>query len=204
MTTSHAPAPFPGGPPLPPPPWPPAPPPRPARRWSTLTVVLTAVASAVVAGVVAGGATLIVSRSDEDRSASPPNPTALPAPPPPSVTAEEAQDQVCAVLRGGYETVAHDIDVRNTFKVNDWTDPAVLGAANNLVSSTSSLADKLQHALSPAAPDRFANTVNSYIAGLRALAISEQNHAPASQLNGVGDFYNQVMDAPLRLCGIPH
>ncbi|MDM2402101.1 hypothetical protein PP613_23490 [Mycobacteroides abscessus] len=106
------------------------------------------------------------------------------------------------MLHSDYESVADAIDGRNRFSANDWSNPELLAATNHLVIATTRLADNLEKSLSDATPSEFRISVNDYIAALRALGVSQRNHAPSTQLNGVGEFYNQVVDIPLKSCGI--
>ncbi|WP_071288230.1 hypothetical protein [Mycolicibacterium llatzerense] len=157
-----------------------------------------------VAGLVAG---VGVGAYGLGRSSSPApaTPVAAPsAPPAPAVVSpEDAQAQICGVLKANYESVANAIDDRNKFKINDWGNPDLLTSTNNLVAATQSLANQLESTLVSSASPNVKSAMTEYIAGLRALGISQRNHAPADQLNGVALFYNQVLSAPLHICGIP-
>ena len=191
-------------PPGPPPVWGPPPPVR--RRWSSATVVAVAALSSVVAVAAAVAVTVAVMPSPAPVSGaalSPTPPVASVVPAPPPLTPEAAQAQTCDALRDDYQSVANAIDARNTFNVNDWSKPDLLAASNNLVASSTELADRLTASLVPSTPEDLRRAVTDYVAGLRSMAASERNHAPAAQLNGVGDFYNQVLDTPLKLCGLP-
>lgn len=174
-----------------------------SRRRRTIAI---AVAAGVVAGVVAATATVAITSGRH--SSTPAAPAAVPVPPqassaPAPLTPEAAQAQTCAVLKAGYEPVANAIDARNRFQVNDWTDPALLSATSSLISVATGLAADLERSLEDSTPPELRLATIDYITGLRALSISERDHSSAKQLNGVGALYNQVVDAPLRLCGIP-
>lgn len=198
-----------GGQPLPPPAppagpapaetgWQAAPPPPPRPRWRRAVAV--AVAGFVASVVLAVGAVALLSWIREPSTAPPP-PSAAP-PPAETLSPEAAQAKTCNVLAAGYESVANAIDERNRFNSAPWTDPALLTATNTLVSATWQLADELEASLDTHTPAALKSAVTEYVTGLRALSISQRNHARDMQLNGVGAFYNQVVDAPLRICGI--
>lgn len=166
--------------------------------------VLSAVAAIGVVGLLAGvgvGA-YAAGRSSAPVPVTPPAPTASAAAAP-VVSPEDAQAQTCGVLKAGYEGVANAIDDRNKYNSSPWTDPALLTSVNALVDVTSGLANKLENSLRPETPVNLRAAVVDYVSGLRALSISERNHAKDMQLNGVALFYNQVVDAPLHICGIP-
>lgn len=169
----------------------------PQGRRRGLMPVIAGVSLVVGIGV---GAIAGVSVAGKDSAA--PKPPVASAAPTPALTPAAAKDRVCAVLRSDYESVANAIDGRNRFATNDWSDPALLSATNHLVAVTTSLADSLENSLSSAIPADFRSAVGDYVAALRALGTSQRNHAPSTQLNGVGEFYNQVVDGPLRACGI--
>ncbi len=172
---------------------------RPRRRVPIALAVSIGVAG-LVAGVGVGAYAL-----GRSSAPAPATPAAAPsAPPAPAVVSpEDAQAHTCGVLRANYEGVANAIDDLNKIKVNDWTNPELLAAANNLVTVAQGLADKLQDTLTPSTPLNVRAATTDYIAGLRALSIGQRNHAPAKELNGVALLYNQVLDAPLQICGIP-
>lgn len=65
------------------------------------------------------------------------------------------------------------------------------------------LAADLDASLTPYAAPSFQTAVKDYIAGLRAVSISESSQSSNVQLNGTGLFYNQVVDVVLPMCGIP-
>lgn len=168
-------------------------------------VVPIAVAAGVLAGVLATTAAVAVISSRH--ASTPAGPAAVPPPQassaPAPLTPEAAQAQTCAVLKADYETVANAIDARNTFNSTPWSDPAMLAATNNLVAATGHLADSLETSLNSATPPELRSAVIDYVTGLRALSISQRNHARDLQLNGSALLYNQVVDAPLQICGIP-
>lgn len=169
----------------------------PARRTLMVGVAGLALVVGVGVGVIAG-----VSLPDQDATKAAPSPT-FQTPVAPALSPVAAQAQTCAVLRSEYESVANAIDGRNRFTTNDWSDPSLLAATNKLVAATSTLADHLDESLVPSTPTAFRAGVSDYVAALRALGTSQRNHAPSTQLNGVGEFYNQVVDNPLQSCGIP-
>lgn len=179
---------------------PPAPPPHPPRRKPPL-IVLAAVAAAALA--LGGGIGFAAGHRPTPTTSGSAIPTTDSPAPPPALSPQAAQAKTCDVLRNGYETVANAIDERNKFKVNDWTDPALLTATNHLVTVSSEFARNIEGSLGTSTPQELRAAALDYVVGLRALSISERNHAAAAQLNGVGSFYNQVVDAPLRICGIP-
>ncbi|TDH48123.1 hypothetical protein E2F47_24990 [Mycobacterium eburneum] len=137
--------------------------------------------------------------------------TAAPAAPPPAsptpepehtVTPEEAKAKTCNALKESYPAVSHAIDEREKYNTRPWSDPELLRSVNQLVDAMQTLSAKLEDSLQVSTPPELRSAVLDYIAGLRAVSISERNHASNVQLNGTGLFYNQVVDAPLRICGI--
>jgi len=120
-----------------------------------------------------------------------------------ALSPDAAQARVCDVLKSGYAEVAALIKENNQYKSAPWSDPNFLNAINNFVASGSDFADRLESSLTPATPPQLRSAVVEYVSGLRALTISARNHAPDSQINGTGQFYNQSRHAPLRLCGLP-
>ena len=171
---------------------------RPRRRVPIALAVGVGVAGLVV-GVGAGAYGL-----GRSSSPAPAPPAAAPsAPAAPVVSPEDAQAQTCGVLKANYEGVANAIDERNKFNSAPWTDPGLLNAVNALVTAGSGLADQLDASLQPSTPANLRVAVVDYVAGLRALTISQRNHAKDMQLNGAALLYNQVVDAPLKICGIP-
>jgi hypothetical protein len=155
----------------------------------------------LVAGVAAGAYGL--GRNSSPAPAPVAAPTSSTPPAPAALNPDAAQAQTCAVLKANYKNVANAIDNRNKFDKASWSDPGLLGAVNNLVSLGTNLADQLEDSLGPSTPPLLKTAVVEYVAGLRAMTISERNHAPNVQLNGTGLLYNQVMEAPLQICGIP-
>ncbi|WP_131829368.1 hypothetical protein [Mycobacteroides abscessus] len=117
-------------------------------------------------------------------------------------TPAAAKDQVCAALRADYPAVSRAIGEAEKVNKLSWSDPAVLQAVNNEVDSMTKLITSLETSLTESTPAELRAAVDDYIAGLRAVSISQRNHAPDLQANGTGLFYNQVVDAPLRICGI--
>ena len=172
-----------------------------AKRLRIATIVL-----GVIAVVAIGVAVVAISSGSGSKTISEPSAPAVVAASPPSVsTAPEpgtAEEATCGVLRSGYENVANAIDERNRFNSTPWTDPAMIAATDALVGATGRLADQLEASLSSTTPNELRTAIVEYVAGLRALGISQRNHARDMQLNGVGALYNQVVEAPLRICGI--
>lgn len=201
---AQASVPYPSAPPYGSPTSPPLLYPGPPRRGrGAVGFVVGAVAAVLVAGVAVGAYAA-------GRSASPTAPARPAAPsnvapyPPPTLTPEAAQAQTCGVLKTDYPGVAHAVEERNTFNHAPWTDPGLLASVDTLVTTASSLADKLERSLRPETPAALRSAVVDYVAGLRALSISERNHSKDLQLNGVALFYNQVLEPPLRICDIPN
>lgn len=205
MTINEAPpvVPYPPVPPYGPGAPAPLPYPAPPRRRRG---VLGAVAALGVVGVLAGvgvGAYAAGRNSTSSTPPAPAGPAPAAGPAAPVLSPEDAQAQTCGVLKANYQAVANAIDERNKFDKAPWSDPGLLGAVNTLVSLGMSLAEQLDASLSPSTPPQLRTAVVEYVAGLRAMSISERNHASNVQLNGSGLLYNQVVDAPLKLCGIP-
>jgi hypothetical protein len=109
----------------------------------------------------------------------------------------------CDVLRTNYPTVASAVDDREKYNTRSWNDPDLLASVNRLVDAMNTLAEKLEGSLNPDTPGGVRTAIVDYVAGLRAVSISERNHASNTQLNGTSLFYNQVMAPALRECGMP-
>ncbi|GLE59028.1 hypothetical protein NJBCHELONAE_43390 [Mycobacteroides chelonae] len=163
-----------------------------------LTPVIAGVALVVGVGIGAIGGVSLAGKESAAPAADVPRPTMLE----PALSPAAAKAQTCTVLKTDYEAVANAIDARNRYTTNDWSDAGLLASTNHLVTATSDLANSLDKSLLPETPADVRAGVNDYVAALRALGTSQRNHAPSTQLNGVGEFYNQVVDIPLRLCGI--
>lgn len=181
----------------------PIPPLMPRKGWRTGMVVAVAALSLIVGSGVGAG---IYAAVDTDSLAEAPVTLPLPGH---SGTADigdhaAAQQKTCEVLRSGYPAVSAAIDDRSRFTVNDWNNPEIVGAADRLATQAQSLATSLETSLSTTASDNFHTAIVDYVTGLRALAISERAHAAAKQLNGVAVLYNQVVEPPLQMCGIPN
>lgn len=199
------------GVPLPPPPPQPQPHPAvtmpavPSLRSKARRFRIAAIVMGVIAVVAIGIAVVAISSDRGSKTVSDPAAPVVEASPPLLSTAPDpaaAKETTCGVLRSGYESVANAIDERNRFNSTPWTDPAMLAATDELVGATGRLADQLEASLSSTTPSELRTAVVEYAAGLRALGISQRNHARDMQLNGVGALYNQVVEAPLRICGI--
>lgn len=177
-------------------------PPRARRRLPVALVVGVGVVG-LVAGVGAGAYGLGRSSTHAPAAPAAAAPTSSAPAAPATLSPDAAQAQTCGVLKANYETVANAIDDRNKFNSAPWTDPGLLNSVNTLVAAATGLADKLEGSLVPESPANLRAAVTDYVAGLRALAISQRNHAKDMQLNGTAMLYNQVVDAPLHICGIP-
>lgn len=124
--------------------------------------------------------------------------TAAPA----ALTPAQAQAKTCAALRENYPAVSAAIDEVEKYNKTSWSNPDLLAAINVEVDSMNKLVGALEGSLSPETPADLRIAVQNYVAGLRAVSISDRNHASDVQANGTGLFYNQVVDAPLKICGI--
>lgn len=196
--TSHAP-PFPGGP-TPPPHWPPHEPPR-KRQWNTTAVVVTALVSALVGGAAATAVTgLVVTHHADASSTAGRQADAAVAPAAPAL---DAQTRTCDVLRAGYPQVLASVVQVKSFNSRPWTDPDLLAATNQLVDSMTKLADQLESTLDITTTSSVRTATQNLVAALRAVSFSQGNHVSDRELDGVGAFYNQVLDTPLIMCGIP-
>lgn len=190
-----------------PPNGPSAPPPyyAPARRRGLRGIaaaVVATTAALLVGGAVGYGVGSHKSSAPAARPASAAPAAPAPPPPPAALSPEAAQAKTCAVLKADYQGVANAIEAVNKFDNAPWSDPGLLSAVNTFVTRGLGLADKLEASLSPATPAEVRTAIVEYVAGLRATAISERNHASDKQVGGTARFYNQVLDAPLRICGI--
>lgn len=121
---------------------------------------------------------------------------------PAALTPAQAQAKTCAALRANYPAVSAAIDDREKYNTRSWSDPELLASVNSLVDASGTLIVALEGSLTTATPPQLRTATLDYVAGLRALSISNRNHASNVQLNGTGLFYNQVVDAPLKICGI--
>jgi hypothetical protein len=161
--------------------------------------VIAGVALVVGIGIGAIGG-LSLARKD---SAAPSAAAPIPAVPMgEGLTAAAAKERVCNALRTDYRAVADAIDEVDKYNKSPWTDPALLNAVNSEVDSINKLVHGLEASLVPEVPADLRAAVADYIAGLRAISISDRNHATNVQVNGTGLFYNQVLNPPLRICGI--
>ncbi|MGD9622332.1 MAG: hypothetical protein AB7G47_20100 [Mycolicibacterium sp.] len=135
------------------------------------------------------------------------SPMTLPMPTPSNTTdighSAATQQKTCEILRAGYPAVSAAIDDREKFNTRSWSDPELLSSVNQLVEKMNRLATDLDTSLSEVAAPDFRAAIENYVAGLRAVSLSEQDHATNTQLNGTGLFYNQVVDVVLPMCGIP-
>ena len=175
---------------------PPAYSPYPSAKRRRSVPVAVAVGLTVLGAMLGGGvAALITTRHT---AAAPPTTTLASTP----LTAAQAQAQTCGILKAQYEGVANAVDERNKHNQDPWTDPGLLSSVNTLVDLATRLATDLEKSLLPQTPPELRSAVIDYVAGLRAMSISERNHSKDLQLNGVALFYNQVLDSPLRLCGM--
>lgn len=179
---------------------PPAPPPHPPRRKPPL-IVLAAVAAAALA--LGGGIGFAAGHRPTPTTGGPAIPTTTHTAAPPQLSPQAAQAKTCDVLKTAYPPVERAIAERDKFNTRGWSDPDLLASVNALVDSMNNLIAKLEDSLSPSTPPNLQAAVVEYVAGLRAVSISERNHASNAQLNGTSFFYNQVVDAPFNICGIP-
>lgn len=131
------------------------------------------------------------------------SPPAVAGSAPGELSPSDAQAQVCGVLKAGYPSVVSALDEDNRFRSAPWSDPNLLAAVNQLVVTATDLADRLDASLTPSTPPELRTAATEYAAGLRAFSISERDHAPDSQINGTLQFYKQVRQPVLRLCGLP-
>lgn len=180
-------------------------PPVPSLRSKARRFRIAAVVLGVVAVVAIGIAVVAISRDRGSKTVSDPAAPVIAASPPvasPTPGPAIAKDP-CGVLRDGYPAVSAAIDDRERFNTRAWSDPELLASVNRMVGTMTDLAVNLESSLTPSTPNDLRTAVLEYTAGLRAVSISERNHASNVQLNGTGLFYNQVVDAPLRICGIP-
>jgi hypothetical protein len=174
-----------------------------ARRWRAATLfvtVLAAIASviAIVAFSNAGSASRSVP-ADRQPVAQPPVAQA----PPPVSSPEDAKAATCDVLRTQYPTVASAVNDVEQFNKLSWSDPNSIRTVNTLVATMSKLTSDLENSLVASTPEELRTAVLNYVAGLRAVTISQRDHASNEEINGTGLFYNRVLSAPLRICGIP-
>lgn len=181
---------------------PPAAPPHPTPRRKPSLILLSAVAAAALA--IGGGIGFAAGHRPTPTTSGSAIPTTTNSPvPPPALSPQAAQAQTCEVLKTAYAPVERAIAERDKFNTRGWSDPDLLASVNALVDSMNNLIIKLEGSLSPATPSNLRTAVVEYVAGLRAVSISERNHASNEQLNGTSFFYNQVVDAPFTICGIP-
>lgn len=189
----------PGPPPAPPqwqqPGYPPTPAPPRRRVWPTLAVTGAFLATAVIAGVAGA---LIVQSSDTP--ATPAQPAASAPSQASAPTPADATAALCTTLEREYPAIVAAINDRNKYNKTPWTDPAIVASSENLARVTWEAADELEKTFSTDLPARYRTPAVEYVAGLRAMSISERDRAKDMQLNGVGAFYNSVVDPVLAVC----
>lgn len=170
------------------------------KRWRIATIV-----AGVVAVVASGIAVVAISSSGGSETVGEPAAPVVAASPPlvsPEPGPAAAKDATCSVLRSQYPGVASAVDEVERFNKLPWSDPNSVRTVNALVDAMATLTTDLESSLSPSTPDDLRGAVLDYTAGLRAVAISQRDHASNEEINGVGLFYNRVLGAPLRICGI--
>lgn len=176
------------------------PPYTPGPSNSRRPVIITAIIAGVVVfttAIVVGGIAVY-------------NAIQITAPPSPSQTVPvsnadrqaRAQAHTCDVLKSEYAGVSDAINARNKFVHQPWTDPGRVDSSATVASVTKKLADDLDASLSVDTPTTLRSAIVNYVAALRAMSVSENTRASDKQLNGVAAFYNNVVDAPLNICGI--
>ncbi|WP_454793819.1 hypothetical protein [Mycolicibacterium lutetiense] len=171
------------------------------KRWRIATIIAGAVA--VIACGVAVGA---VSSGGSSKTVSQPAAPVYDVSPPlvsPTPDPAAAKEATCGVLRSQYQGVATAVDEVERFNKLPWSDPNSIRTVNALVDSMTKMTADLEKSLSPSTPEDLRAAVMDYTAGLRAVTISQRDHASNEEINGTGLFYNRVLSAPLRICGIP-
>lgn len=169
----------------------------PARRravWPwvvavTAAVVCTAVGVVVTAAVVSG-------------TEATPSPAVTAAPPPVSTTPAEARAVMCTTLEREHPAIVAAIDSRNVHTEAPWSDPNKVATTDRLAQLAWATASSLEASMREGLSAESARAGMEYVAGLRALSVSQQDRAPAKQLNGVAMFYNNAADRILAVCGM--
>lgn len=168
------------------------------KRWRIATIVAGAVAV-----IASGVAVVTVSSGGSSNTVSQPAGDINPPVVSPTPDAAAAKEATCAVLRSQYTGVASAVDDVERFNKLPWSDPNSIRTVNALVAAMSTMTADLESSLSSATPEDLRAAVLDYTAGLRAVTISQREHASNEEINGVGLFYNRVLGAPLRICGMP-
>lgn len=182
--------------------WPAPPPAARQRHWRTGMVAAVAALGVLVGTGVGAG---IYAALDSNSGPEAPVTMTMPTSSDPTDIGDSAaaQQKTCEILRSGYPAVSAAIDDRERFNTRSWTDSELLNSVNQLVEKMNRLASDLDSSLSHVVSTDFRTAVENYVAGLRAVSLSENAHASNVQLNGTGLFYNQVVDVVLPMCGIP-
>lgn len=167
--------------------------PRP-RRGVQLFVALGGVVMVVSAITIGHSMNRLEQRLDTAPSAQVTHPPASAAPSP--------QERVCDVLEGGYPAVVDAIRESKEFMTTPWSDPGTIRTTNTLVRETDDLANELEGALGTDTPSQLRTATVEYITGLRALSMSNRDHASDEQMNGVGSLYNRSRHGVLLACGM--
>ncbi|SKQ74231.1 hypothetical protein [Mycobacteroides abscessus] len=175
------------------------PPNTPGPRNSRRPVIIAAIVAGVVVVTTAIAVGIIATHNTNQLDAAPPGPSVAPSSADRQVA---AQERTCGVLRSGYPSVTTAIDTRNKFVHEPWTDSGRVESSVVVAKATGKLADDLDESLSADVAVPLRSAVVNYIAALRAVSVSETDHASDKQLNGVWAFYNNMVDAPLNICGI--
>ncbi|MDM2164744.1 hypothetical protein PP352_21575 [Mycobacteroides abscessus] len=175
------------------------PPNTPGPRNSRRPVIIAAIIAGVVVATAAILVGVIAANNANQIATSPPGPSVAPSSADRQVA---AQERTCGILKSEYPSVTAAIDTRNKFVHEPWTDPGRVDSSAVVAKVTSNLADDLDRSLSADAAPALRTAIVNYVAALRATSVSENGRASDKQLNGVWAFYNNVVDAPLNICGI--
>lgn len=169
---------------------------RPRQAQTRAPWIITA--AAVVVAAVSLVALVVIARSAALGRATVPPPAVSSA----AESASTVQERVCGVLKSGYPAVMQAIQDANEFETTPWSDPAVVRVTNVLVRETDGLASELEAALGDNASGKLRAAVMEFITGLRALSMTERDHAGDEQMNGVAALYNRSRHGALQACGL--
>ena len=166
-----------------------------------LAVPVTALIALVLGGVIGGAIGVhAVSRTiaaPTVPAAAAPTPAAL------ELSPDEAKANVCKALADNYPALVHVTQEKKKYNSSPWDDPGFLHALSNEHRVLTAMVTDIENALnSGPVPPELRSATQEYVAAVRAVDISDQQHASNKQLGGVGRFYNSVNKRPRELCGI--
>ena len=168
-------------------------------RWPALaaTVVFALVLGGVIGGAIGVHAFSRTTAAPTVISAAAPTPAPL------ELSPDEAKAKVCKALADNYPALVHVTQEKKKYNSSPWDDPGFLHALSNEHRVLTAMISDIELALnSGPVPPELRSATQEYVAAVRAVDISDQQHASNKQRSGVNRFYNSVNKAPRELCGI--